>query len=93
MTLIHLPAPFFDGLSKAEHDELLRSIHGAETMARIAAHNARIDRVWANVGPDAKPFHSSPSAVPAAGLSRIEAAMHGGNPTPPRPMFKDASHG
>lgn len=67
-------------LSDEGHKALLNAIHGEETMARVEAHNWRVEFHWRHVGSKASPAkpHSS-SVMPGADHpSRVPAAGHGG---------------
>lgn len=58
-------------LPDAEHKALLHAIHGEETMAKVAAHNTRVEKIWAERSPNARPFTPSPSS--AGVVSRVPA--------------------
>jgi len=67
-------------LADEGHKALLNAIHGEETMARVEAHNWRVEFHWRHVGSNASPAKPQSSSVMpgAAGPYRVAAAGHGG---------------
>lgn len=68
-------------LADEGHKALLNSIHGEKTMARVEAHNSRVEFHWRHHGSHASPAKpESVSTMSEAAIpSRVQASRHGGS--------------